>query len=50
MKAKVYKEGRWWVWEHPCPYRPHSAPFQGYLHKSWQTAFTAALRHARRCL
>jgi hypothetical protein len=48
-KAKIYKQGGWWFWEHPCTYRPASTPYNSYPYLSHGQALKYALLHMERC-
>lgn len=48
-KAKVYKEGLWWRWEHACSDRPPSTPVISYPQADQGMAMRGALRHLAWC-
>ncbi|NJP50067.1 hypothetical protein HCJ93_08275 [Streptomyces sp. SBST2-5] len=48
-KVRIYKQGVWWYWEHPCVWRPASTPYNSYPCVSHATALQGALRHLERC-
>jgi transposase len=48
-KARVYKDGMWWRWEHACRYRG-GVPNVSYPEPSQPIAFARALKHLERCV
>jgi hypothetical protein len=46
-KARVFKDGKHWTWEHFCFYHQGIG---GYRHDSHAGAIEGALTHVRRCL
>jgi hypothetical protein len=48
-KARVFKEGPYWTWEHRCLGRPVRTPLNGYPHDAHAVAFLAAWWHMQRC-
>ncbi|UQA91618.1 hypothetical protein [Streptomyces halobius] len=47
-KAKVFKEGEYWTWQHVCPRQ--SIPANGYPHMTHESAMAFAWQHVRNCL
>lgn len=48
-KARVYKDGPWWRWEHACRYRG-GVLNHSYPQDSQPAALAGALKHLERCL
>jgi len=48
IKARVYKDGRWWRWEHACGYRGRALLYS-YPQDSQSVALAGALKHMTGC-
>lgn len=48
IKARVYKDGPWWRWEHSCRYRGGVLNY-GYPEDSQPVAFARVLKHLEGC-
>jgi hypothetical protein len=46
-RARVFKDGNCWTWEHQCSWK--SCPTNGYPYSRQEDAMDYALMHARRC-
>lgn len=47
-KARVYKEGPTWTWDHWCAWKNHDT--YGYPHETQALAFVFAMDHMKRCV
>lgn len=46
-RARVYRTGAWWTWEHHCAWKNHLT--NGYPEDSQPVAFARALKHMEGC-
>ncbi len=47
-RARVYKSGPHWTWDHRCAWKNHTT--NGYPHRTQVMAFAFAMDHMRRCV